>query len=78
MLLYSKNRFPVVKLFNFFFHFSGVIQEEVSTHGQIVMVWLVMTVISAHVETHVAVASAQPHLSLVTQIVSTVMATAAV
>jgi len=59
-------------------HASGVIQETASVHGQIVTVLLVMTMISAHVKTPVAMASVLPLLSLVTLCVSTVMATAAV
>ena len=62
----------------FFFYCSGVIQEKASAHGRIVMVLLVMTMISAHVKTHVAMASVLPLLLLVTLCVSTVMATAAV
>ena len=68
---------PVVKV-SLFFTGSGVIQEGVEAHGQIVMAWHVTTGTSAHVETRVTVGSALALLSLVTQIVSTVMATAAV
>ena len=51
-----------------------MILESVAPRGQIVMVWLVMTMISAHVKTFVTVACVLPRLSLVTQCVSSVMA----
>lgn len=54
-----------------------MIQEQAPAHGQIVRVWHVTMVTNAQVETLAAVDSAQPRLSLVTRIVSTVMAPAA-
>ena len=68
--------FQWVKM-SLFFTGSGVIQEEAEAHGQIEMVWHVTMVTSAHVETRVTVGSVLARLSLVTQIVSTVMARAA-
>ena len=60
-----------------YFH-SGATLIAAPVPGQIVKMCPAMMVTSAHMETRVAVASAQPRLSLVTPCVSTVMATAAV
>ncbi len=59
-------------------HCSGVILKGVSAPGPFVKVWLVMTMTHARVETSVIPASALARLSLVTRIVSTVMAAAVV
>ena len=68
----------ISRVFSFLFSFSGVIQVAVPARGQIETVWHAMTATSVHVVTRAAVASARPRLSLVTQCVSSVMATAAV
>ena len=58
------------------FH-SGVTQVLARARGLIVTAWLVMTVISVHAETRVAVVSVPPRPSSATVSVSSVMATAA-
>ena len=67
----------IVYNYVFFVHYSGVTQVLAQARGLTVKAWLVMTVISVHVETRVAVVSVPPRRSAVTVSVSSVMATAA-
>ena len=61
----------------FFILYSGVTQVLARARGLTVTAWLVMTVISVHAETRVAVVSVPPRPLSATVSVSSVMATAA-